>query len=103
MCYTNKNQFRCSNFLQIYVCFYFFSIKFILVIFIIFSYTKIVVKGMTKAEMILKVVMAPTEPDTSFVDQFLKLLPDSDISEFQKILEMKVSVTLFVRVSPLVL
>lgn len=53
------------------------------------SYTKIVVKGMTKAEMILKVVMAPTEPDTSFVDQFLKLLPDSDISEFQKILEMK--------------
>ncbi|XP_075232091.1 vacuolar protein sorting 53 [Lycorma delicatula] len=53
------------------------------------SYTKVVVKGMTRCEMILKVVMAPTEPDTSFVDQFLKLLPESDIQEFQKVLEMK--------------
>lgn len=55
------------------------------------SYTKVVVKGMTRGEMILKVVMAPIEPDTSFVDQFLKLLPESDIQEFQKVLEMKVS------------
>lgn len=53
------------------------------------SYTKIVVKGMTRGEMILKVVMAPTEPDTTFVNQFLKLLPESDIQEFQKVLEMK--------------
>ncbi|XP_050525562.1 vacuolar protein sorting-associated protein 53 homolog [Daktulosphaira vitifoliae] len=54
------------------------------------SYTKVVVKGMTKAEMILKLVMAPTMKHyTSFVDQYLKLLPESDMSEFQKILEMK--------------
>lgn len=53
------------------------------------SYTKIVVKGMTRGEMILKVVMAPAEPDTTFVNQFLKLLPESDIQEFQKVLEMK--------------
>ncbi|XP_054281350.1 vacuolar protein sorting-associated protein 53 homolog [Macrosteles quadrilineatus] len=53
------------------------------------SYTKVVVKGMTRGEMILKVVMAPIEPDTAFVDQFLKLLPESDIQEFQKVLEMK--------------
>lgn len=46
---------------------------------------------MTKAEMILKLVMAPTiKHYTSFVDQYLKLLPESDMTEFQKILEMKV-------------
>jgi hypothetical protein len=53
------------------------------------SYTKIVIKGMTKAEMILKVVMSPHEPLVSFVDSYIKLLPETDISEFQKILEMK--------------
>ncbi|XKL64167.1 hypothetical protein PGB90_004253 [Kerria lacca] len=53
------------------------------------SYTKVVLKGMTKAENILKVVMTPHEPNTTFVDQFLRLLPESDILEFQKILDMK--------------
>uniref|UniRef100_A0A3Q2Z1V5 Vacuolar protein sorting-associated protein 53 homolog n=1 Tax=Hippocampus comes TaxID=109280 RepID=A0A3Q2Z1V5_HIPCM len=38
------------------------------------SYTKIVVKGMTRAEMILKVVMAPHEPPVVFVDNYIKLL-----------------------------
>ncbi len=45
---------------------------------------------MTKAENILKVVMTPHDPNSTFVDQFLRLLPESDISEFQKILDMKV-------------
>lgn len=53
------------------------------------SYTKIVVKGMTKAEMILKVVMAPHEPAQGFVENYIKLLPESDITEFQKVLDMK--------------
>lgn len=53
------------------------------------SHTKIVVKGMTKAEMILKVMMSPHEPPVGFVDNYIRLLADSDISEFQKILEMK--------------
>jgi hypothetical protein len=53
------------------------------------SYTKIVVKGMTKAEMILKVVMSPHEPVHAFVDNYIKLLPESDPTEFQKVLEMK--------------
>lgn len=53
------------------------------------SFTKVVIKGMTRAEMILKVVMNHTEPDTAFIDQFLKLLPESDIQEFQKVLDMK--------------
>jgi hypothetical protein len=45
---------------------------------------------MTKAEMILKVVMAPTDPPRAFTDQFAKLLPEADPSEFQKVLDMKV-------------
>ncbi|KAK3083798.1 hypothetical protein FSP39_003324, partial [Pinctada imbricata] len=53
------------------------------------SFTKIVVKGMTKAEMILKVVMSPNEPPQGFVDSYIRLLSDSDINEFQKVLEMK--------------
>ena len=35
------------------------------------SYAKIVIKGMTKAEMILKVVMSPAEPAKSFVEQVM--------------------------------
>ena len=45
---------------------------------------------MTKGEMILKVVMAPTDPAKAFTDQFAKLLPEADVSEFQKVLDMKV-------------
>ncbi|OCT95053.1 vacuolar protein sorting-associated protein 53 homolog isoform X1 [Xenopus laevis] len=53
------------------------------------SYTKIVVKGMTRAEMILKLVMAPHEPSVVFVDNYIKLLADCTTETFQKILEMK--------------
>jgi len=53
------------------------------------SYTKIVVKGMTKAEMILKVVMSPLESSRSFVDNYCKLLAETDIVELQRILDMK--------------
>ncbi|XP_018419619.1 PREDICTED: vacuolar protein sorting-associated protein 53 homolog isoform X1 [Nanorana parkeri] len=53
------------------------------------SYTKIVVKGMTRAEMILKVVMAPHEPCVVFVDNYIKLLADCNTETFQRILEMK--------------
>ena len=45
---------------------------------------------MTKAEMVLKVVMSPHEPNVGFIDNYIRLLPDSDINEFQKTLEMKV-------------
>ena len=38
----------------------------------------------------LQVVMAPHENAESFVDNFMKLLPESDITEFQKVLDMKV-------------
>lgn len=53
------------------------------------SFTKVVVKGMSKAEMILKVVMSPHNPQTSFVESYIKLLNDGDVSNFQKILDMK--------------
>ncbi|KAJ8921190.1 hypothetical protein NQ315_013662 [Exocentrus adspersus] len=53
------------------------------------AYTKVVTKGMTKAEMILKVVMTPVDPPKNFIDQCKKLLPDSQLTEFYKLLEMK--------------
>ena len=53
------------------------------------SYTKIVVKGMTKAEMLLKVVMTPHEPTSAFVSSCIRLLIDPDIDTLQKILDMK--------------
>lgn len=45
--------------------------------------------GMTKAEMILKIVMTPVDPAKNFVDQCKKLLPECQLTEFYKILEMK--------------
>ncbi|RWS10752.1 vacuolar protein sorting-associated protein 53-like protein, partial [Dinothrombium tinctorium] len=53
------------------------------------SYTKTVIKGMTKAEMILKVVLVPCERIESFIENYNKLLPDSDENELHKILDMK--------------
>ena len=54
------------------------------------SYTKSVIKGMTKAEMILKVVLVPHHQNVeSFIESYQKLLPDSDTTEFLKILDMK--------------
>lgn len=47
-------------------------------------------KGMTRAEMTLKVVMSPHDPYQGFVDNCLKLLPEVDVTEFQKVIEMKV-------------
>uniref|UniRef100_A0A6P7FZ03 Vacuolar protein sorting-associated protein 53 homolog n=1 Tax=Diabrotica virgifera virgifera TaxID=50390 RepID=A0A6P7FZ03_DIAVI len=53
------------------------------------AYIKVVTKGMTRAEMILKVVMTPIEPSKNFVEQYKKLLPDSQLTEFHKVLDMK--------------
>ncbi|CAH4031950.1 unnamed protein product [Pieris brassicae] len=54
------------------------------------TYTKVVIKLMTKAEMILKLVMAPLDNNLEgFVAQFLQLLPDSTLVEFHKVLDMK--------------
>ncbi|KAJ8667632.1 hypothetical protein QAD02_009295 [Eretmocerus hayati] len=53
------------------------------------NYTKVVTKGMTSAEMILKIVMTPSDLPGSFVDQCRKLIPDLKLAEYQKILDMK--------------
>jgi hypothetical protein len=47
------------------------------------------VKEMGKTEMLLKIVMAPVEQLPSFVDHVAKLIPDCDLNEFMKILDMK--------------
>jgi len=38
--------------------------------------------------------MSPHEPVHAFIDNYVKLLPESDLTEFQKVLEMKVSAQL---------
>lgn len=53
------------------------------------SYSKTVIKGMTKAEMIIKIVMANVNPYSLFIEQYLKLLPDNTLAEFHKICDMK--------------
>ncbi|KAH0953152.1 hypothetical protein HN011_006823 [Eciton burchellii] len=53
------------------------------------TYTKVVLKGMANAEMILKIVMSPIESHNDFVKQCRMRLPDLQSSEFQKILDMK--------------
>lgn len=52
-------------------------------------YAKTVIKGMTKAEMIVKIVMANINPHALFIEQYLKLLPDNSLAEFHKICDMK--------------
>ncbi|XP_075988380.1 vacuolar protein sorting 53 isoform X2 [Anticarsia gemmatalis] len=54
------------------------------------TYTKVVIKLMTKAEMILKLVMAPLDGNLEgFVAQFVQLLPECTVAEFHKVLDMK--------------
>lgn len=35
-------------------------------------------------------VMSPHEPPQAFVDNYMRLLTENDVLEFQKVLEMKV-------------
>uniref|UniRef100_A0A1I7UHN4 Vps53 C-terminal domain-containing protein n=1 Tax=Caenorhabditis tropicalis TaxID=1561998 RepID=A0A1I7UHN4_9PELO len=53
------------------------------------AYVTSVNAALTKAEMILKVVMCSLETVDKFVEQCIKLLPVSDVPEMQKVLEMK--------------
>ena len=55
------------------------------------SYSKLVQKGMEKAELIIKVVMSPHEHAEEYLASYSKLMHgDTDVANFQKILEMKV-------------
>lgn len=53
------------------------------------SYTKAAIKGMSKAEMVLKVVLVPHNSIDSFIESYHKLLPESNEVEFQRILDVK--------------
>lgn len=53
------------------------------------AYSSTVVNGMTKAEMILKIVLVSAAPPEMFVENYFKLIHEKDISEFQKVLDMK--------------
>lgn len=44
---------------------------------------------MGRIEMILKIVMTPVEDMSTFVEHACKLVPDCDLVEFGKVLDMK--------------
>uniref|UniRef100_A0A0N4Z299 T-complex protein 1 subunit epsilon n=1 Tax=Parastrongyloides trichosuri TaxID=131310 RepID=A0A0N4Z299_PARTI len=52
-------------------------------------YTTTVTKTLTKAEMVLKVVMQPLKNNEDFVDNYIKMLPESEYTELQKILDLR--------------
>lgn len=53
------------------------------------TYTKIVIKEMTRTELVLKSVMAPSEPQQAFVENYMRLNPDRDLETFRMVVEMK--------------
>ena len=81
------------------------------------SYTKLVQKGMERAELIIKVryiiaylnyssiayiqvVMSPHEQAEEFISSYMKLMQgDAESSNFQKVLEMKVSIIIHILLS----
>lgn len=46
-------------------------------------------RGIAKAEMILKTVMAPTEPMAGYVENYLFLVADKNVSNFTRLLDLK--------------
>lgn len=58
---------------------------------LIFSFSKILTKGIAKVEMLLKTVMIPHDPADGLVDRYLMMFADDiSVSGFQKILDLKV-------------
>ncbi|CAJ0942568.1 unnamed protein product, partial [Mesorhabditis belari] len=53
------------------------------------AYTNAISSALTKAEMILKIVMHDISIPEQFVATYCSLLPQSDLNELQKVLEMK--------------
>ena len=58
------------------------------------SFMKIVHRGITKIDQLLKVVLRPHEPPEALVDTYLIVFTEHHSNQFQKILELKVSVIL---------
>ncbi|XP_069939363.1 vacuolar protein sorting-associated protein 53 homolog isoform X2 [Cherax quadricarinatus] len=53
------------------------------------TYTRMVGRGMARAELVLQVVMGEYTTHCELVDKFNRLLPDATIADFQKVLEMR--------------
>ncbi|GAA5817199.1 hypothetical protein MFLAVUS_010742 [Mucor flavus] len=53
------------------------------------SYSRIVNKGISKAEAILKTVMSPTEPAEGYVENYLLLIGDKHVGNFTRLLDLK--------------
>ncbi|CAG8705635.1 2645_t:CDS:10, partial [Acaulospora morrowiae] len=53
------------------------------------TFTKIVNKGISKVEVILKTVLTPHDPHDSLVENYILLIADKNIGNLQKILELK--------------
>ncbi|CAG8586437.1 16596_t:CDS:10 [Dentiscutata erythropus] len=53
------------------------------------TFIKIVNKGISKVETILKTVLTPHDPPEGLVENYILLIADKNISNFQKILEIK--------------
>jgi hypothetical protein len=55
----------------------------------LFRYNRIVNKGISKVEAILKTVMSPTEPSEGYVENYLLLIGDKHVGNFTRLLELK--------------
>jgi hypothetical protein len=53
------------------------------------SYSKIINKGFTKSENLLKSLMSPIDPPDGMVENYILLNADTSISQFQKLLDLK--------------
>ncbi|KAI8076866.1 Vps53-like protein [Halteromyces radiatus] len=53
------------------------------------SYGKLVNRGISKAELILKTVMTPTEPMAGYVENYLFLVGDKNVGTFVRLLDLK--------------
>ncbi|OBZ90694.1 Vacuolar protein sorting-associated protein 53 [Choanephora cucurbitarum] len=53
------------------------------------SYSRIVNKGITKIEAILKTVMSPIEPSEGYVENYFLLIGDKNLNNFTRLLELK--------------
>ena len=54
------------------------------------TYLKILGRGVSKVEQLLKVVLRSHDPPAGIVETFILLNPEGDAQSFQKILELKV-------------
>ncbi|CAG8457581.1 10591_t:CDS:2 [Funneliformis mosseae] len=53
------------------------------------TFTKIVNKGIGKIEAILKMILTPHDPPEGLSENYILLIGDKNITNFQKILELK--------------